>query len=65
MDYDDLSLLCARHATSKLKNVNELYSVTTFGFRGEALASLSYVAKVKVITRMRVAFDCPDNIFSS
>lgn len=49
----DLDLLCERHATSKLVSVGDLRSVGTFGFRGEALASCSQVARVEVVTRSR------------
>lgn len=54
---DDLPLLCERYATSKLRSFEDLQSVTSFGFRGEALASLSYVAHVTVTTRRRPAAD--------
>lgn len=48
----DLSLVCERFVTSKLKNFDDLYHLHTYGFRGEALASLSYAGHVKMISKI-------------
>lgn len=47
----DLPLAFANHATSKLKNADDLFAVTTMGFRGEALASIGGVAQVSLQSR--------------
>src|SRR5207244_9282113 len=46
MDAEDALLCFKKHATSKIKTVDQLSEISTFGFRGEALASIAAVAHV-------------------
>ena len=51
MSETDARMSFERHATSKIKNPADLFALHTFGFRGEALASIAAVAQVEVRTR--------------
>ncbi len=51
MSETDARMSFERHATSKIKNIEDLFRIKTMGFRGEALASIAAVAQVEVKTK--------------
>ncbi len=53
IEADQVETAFLRHATSKLKKIEDLYSIGTMGFRGEALSSICAVANVQVITKTK------------
>src|ERR1700750_649760 len=51
MSETDARMCFERHATSKIKNIEDLFHIKTMGFRGEALASIAGVAQVELKTK--------------
>ena len=61
MTPEELVLSIQRHATSKLTSADDLYRLTTLGFRGEALPSIGSVSRMTISTRPRLAAGAGDS----
>ncbi|MCL2330420.1 MAG: DNA mismatch repair endonuclease MutL [Phycisphaerae bacterium] len=55
MEPDDLALCVRPHATSKIRNEEDLFAIQTMGFRGEALPSIGAVSQLRIVSRRKDA----------
>lgn len=53
IEKDDMAISFERHATSKIRSASDLKNISSFGFRGEALASVASVAEVEMISKYK------------
>ncbi len=53
IEAQDVALVFERHATSKINKFEDIYQVSSFGFRGEAMPSIASVARVELLTRLK------------
>lgn len=60
---DDLPLAIKRHATSKIVDFNDVYRLNTFGFRGEALASIAVISRLRITSGR--ADDTPSKVLTA
>ncbi len=51
MDHEDAQICLEKHATSKIRSINDLTTITSYGFRGEALASIAAVGTITLLTK--------------
>ena len=57
MDEEDARNSFLRHATSKLQTIDDLFSIKTLGFRGEALASVAAVSQLSLTTKQQLGVE--------
>ncbi len=53
MSISDAKMCIKRHATSKIKNIEDLYNIKTMGFRGEAMSSISAISHIEICTKIK------------
>ena len=53
MTKNDMKMSFMKHATSKITNIDDVFSITSMGFRGEALASISSISNVEMISKKK------------
>jgi DNA mismatch repair protein MutL len=51
MSYEDAKICFLRYATSKINNIDDLFSISTKGFRGEALSAIASIAQIEISTK--------------